>query len=89
MHVLHAISVVSTTKFGTKIAHDNLIPHAKENSEIATDVRDNDVIVLKFECCRRKALLWKAGSRQFVNKTLQNLVGLLTDSCGFHFCSQS
>ena len=38
-----------TTKFGTKVAHGKPIPHAKENSEIFTDVRDNDVIVLKFE----------------------------------------
>ena len=44
------------TKFGTKVAHDKPIPHAKENSEIFTDVRDNDVIVLKFECFCRKAL---------------------------------
>ena len=45
-----------TTKFGTKVAHGKPIPHAKENSEISTDVRDNDVIMLKFECFRRKAL---------------------------------
>ena len=45
-----------TTTFGTKVAHDKPIPHAKENSEISTDVRDNDVIVLKFERFRRKAL---------------------------------
>ena len=45
-----------TTKFGTKVAHGKHIPHAKENSEIFTDVRDNDVIVLKFEHFRRKAL---------------------------------
>ena len=38
-----------TTKFGTKVAHDKPIPHAKKNSEISTDVRDNDVIMLKFE----------------------------------------
>ena len=41
-----------TTKFGTKVAHGKPIPHAKENSEIINDVRDNDVIVLKFECFR-------------------------------------
>ena len=44
------------TNFGTKVAHGKPIPHAKENSEIFTDVRDNDVIVLKFEHFRRKAL---------------------------------
>ena len=43
-----------TTKIGTKVAHDKPIRHAKENSEISTDVRDNDVIVLKFEHFRRK-----------------------------------
>ena len=37
------------TKFGTKVAHDKPIPHAKKNSEIFTDARDNDGIVLKFE----------------------------------------
>ena len=40
-----------TAKFGTKVAHDKPIPHAKENSEISTDV-----IVLRFERFRRKAL---------------------------------
>ena len=45
-----------TTKFGTKVAHGKSIPHAKENSEIFTDIRNNDVIVLKFECFCRKAL---------------------------------
>ena len=45
-----------TTKFGTKVAYHRPIPRAKENSEISTDVRDKDVIVLKFECFRRKAL---------------------------------
>ena len=45
-----------TTKFGTKVAHDKSIPHAKEISEISTDVRDNDVIVLKVEHFGRKAL---------------------------------
>ena len=44
-----------TTKFGTNVAHGNPIPHVKENFEIFTDVRDNDVIMLKFEHFRRKA----------------------------------
>ena len=48
-----------TTKFGTKIAHDKSFLRAKENSAISTDVRDNDVIVLKFERFRRKALNFK------------------------------
>ena len=38
-----------TAKFDTKVAYDKPIPHAKENFEISTDVKDNDVIVLKFE----------------------------------------
>ena len=37
------------TNFGKKVAHRKPIPHAKEHSEIFTDVRDNDVIMLKFE----------------------------------------
>ena len=43
------------TKFGTMVAHGKPIPHAKKNSEIFTDVRDNDVIVLKFECFHQKS----------------------------------
>ena len=42
-------------KFGTSVAHDKLIPHAKQNFEISTDVIDNDVIMSKFECFRRNA----------------------------------
>ena len=56
MHVFHAISVVSQKKFCTKVAHDQPFSYAKENSEISTDVRDNDVIVLKFDRFHRKAL---------------------------------
>ena len=48
-----------TTKFGTEVAHHKPIPHAKENFEISTDVKDNDVIVLKFERFRQKALNFK------------------------------
>ena len=44
-----------TTKCGTNVAHYESIPHTYENSEIFTDVIDNDVIVLKFEHFRRKA----------------------------------
>ena len=43
-----------TTKLDLKVAHGKPIPHAKENSEIFTDIRDNDV--LKFERFCRKAL---------------------------------
>ena len=56
MHVLHVISVVSQQHLAQRYSHDKPIPHAKENSEISIDVRDNDVIVLKFEHFRRKAL---------------------------------
>ena len=45
-----------TVKFGTKVAHNKPIPQAKQKSEISTDVIDNDVIMLKFERFRRKAL---------------------------------
>ena len=38
-------------KFGTSVARDKPIPHAKQNFEISTDVIDNDVIMSKFECC--------------------------------------
>ena len=38
-----------TVKLSTKAAHDKSIPHAKQNFEISTDVKDNDVVMLKFE----------------------------------------
>ena len=43
-------------KFGTSVAHDKPIPHAKQNFEISTDIIDNDFIMSKFECFRQKAL---------------------------------
>ena len=48
-----------TVKFGTSVAHDKPISHAKQNFETSTDVIDNDVIMSKFECFRRKALNFK------------------------------
>ena len=36
-----------TTRFGTKVAHNKPFSPAKESSEISTDVRDHNVIVLK------------------------------------------
>ena len=42
--------------FCSDVAHEKLIPHFKENSEISTDVVDNDVIMLKFERVRQQAL---------------------------------
>ena len=63
-----------TVKFGTKVSHDKLIPHAKQNSKISTDIIDNDLIMSKFECFRQKALNFKM---LHLNETLQNLVGLL------------
>ena len=36
-------------KLCTGVAHDKTILHKKQNSEISTDVIDNDVILLKFE----------------------------------------
>ena len=41
------------------VAHDKPIPHAKENTEISTDVNGNDVFMLKFERFSRKALNFK------------------------------
>ena len=41
-------------KFGTSVAHDKPIPHAKQNFEISTDIIDNDVIMSKFECFVKK-----------------------------------
>ena len=46
-------------KFGTDVTHDKLISHAKQNPEISTDVIDNNVIMLKSERFRRKALNFK------------------------------
>ena len=48
-----------TTKFDTKVVHNKPIPHAKENSEISTDIKDTEVIVSKFERFCRKALNFK------------------------------
>ena len=56
MHVLHPISVVSQQNLGQRLTHNKPILHAKEKSEISPEIRDNDVIVLKFERFRRKAL---------------------------------
>ena len=45
-----------------KILHWDMfkpIPHTKQNSEISTDIIDNDVIMLKFERFSRKALSFK------------------------------
>ena len=78
-----------TTKFATKVAHGKHIPHVKENSEIFTDVRDNDVTVLKFEHFRRKALNFERLYLVSLWMKLLNLVGLLIDSCCFHVYSQN
>ena len=51
-------------KFGKSIAPDKPIPHAKQNFEISTDVKDNDVIMSKFECFPRKALNLKKAVSQ-------------------------
>ena len=48
-----------TVKFGTKVAHDKPVPHAKQNSEMSTDVIDNDVNMSKFERFLKKALNFK------------------------------
>ena len=48
-----------TVKFGTKVAHDKLIPHAKQNSTISTDIIENDIIMSKFERFHQRALNFK------------------------------
>ena len=54
-------------KVCTDVAHDKTIPHTKSNSEICTDVKDNDVMLLKSGHFRRKAL---------------NLKGSISVACG-------
>ena len=44
---------------GTSAAYDKAVPHAKHNLKISTDVIDNGVVVLKFECFHQKALILK------------------------------
>ena len=46
-------------KFCTGVAHDKTIPHTKKNSEICTEVKDNNAMLLKFEYFCRKALNFK------------------------------
>ena len=48
-----------TVKVGTNVAHDKAIPHAKQNSEISTEVIDYYIIMSKFECFHQKALNFK------------------------------
>ena len=43
--------IQKTVKLSTKVVHDKPIPHAKQNCKASTDV-----IMLKFERLRRKAL---------------------------------
>ena len=59
MHVLHVNNNRITVKFCSKLAHVKPIPHTKQNSDIFTDVIDNDVIILKFERFHRKAFNFK------------------------------
>ena len=82
MHVLQINNCAITINFGTEVAHDKPIPHAKQNSRISTDVIVNDVIILKFERFRQKALNLK-------RLYLSGLVGLLINSCWFYFSSQN
>ena len=56
-----SISVINANiivKFYTMVAHEKPVPHAKQNSEICTDVIDNDIIMLEFESFRRKAFIF-------------------------------
>ena len=56
---MYSISVINrhiTVKCCKMVAQETLIPHAKQISKISTDVTDSDVIILKFENFRQKAL---------------------------------
>ena len=72
-----------TVKFGTEVDHDKPIPKvAKRNSAMSTDVIDNDVIMLKFERFRRKALNFKRLYQSNLwMKLCKNFVDLLINSC--------
>ena len=57
-----SISVINSRiliKFCTWVVHDKSIAHTEQNSEISTYVIDNDIIMLKFECFRRKHSILK------------------------------
>ena len=56
---ISAINGRTIVKFCTGVVHETSIPHTKQNSEIFTDVIDNDVVMLKSEHFRRKALNFK------------------------------
>ena len=75
-----------TTKCGTKVAHGKPILHAKENSEIFTDVRDNDVIVLKFEHFCQKTLNFE---KLYLGSLWMKLCKVGRVNCCFHFYSQN
>ena len=51
IHESHVINGRITVKFCTRVAHDKPIPRTKQNTEFSTDI-----IMLKFERLRRKAL---------------------------------
>ena len=48
-----------TVKFGTKVAYDRPIPHAKQNSKISTDVIGNDIIMSNLSVVIEKHLTSK------------------------------
>ena len=58
MHMKNIINSVIDghikVKFCTGTAHDKTILHAKQASQICTEVIENDVLLLKFEHFRRK-----------------------------------
>ena len=67
-----------TVKFCTGVAQNNTIAY----SEICIDVVDNDVIPLKFERFRQKALNFKRlYLSNFVDETLLKLVERLINTC--------
>ena len=60
LHENPCISVINSciiVKLCAEVAHEKPIPHTKQNSEISTDVIDDNVIMLKFEHLHQKATL--------------------------------
>ena len=64
-------------KFGANVAYAKPIPHAKQNSEISTDVIDNDIIMSKLEHFHCKALNFKTLYLSSLWMKLCNLTGLM------------
>ena len=51
------INDIIIAKFCIEVVHDKPIPHSKQNED--SDVLDDEVILLKFECFRQNGLNFK------------------------------